>query len=90
MTIQEAVKKAIDQGYKPPEPCEIEGIKVYHKGDTFLDPLFWQALVRAILKEKGKELNEEIDNIVAYAKYQQFMDENWKGKTPETFFESLT
>jgi hypothetical protein len=44
MTIQQAIEKAREGGWERPAPCEIEGIEVYHKGDTLLDPLFWQSL----------------------------------------------
>lgn len=47
MDIDEVVKKAEEFGYKTPAPCEFDGIKFYHKAETFMDPAFWQALGKA-------------------------------------------
>jgi hypothetical protein len=43
-----AIEKAIEGGWRLPQPCEHDGIKFYHTGDTALDPSFWQALGKAL------------------------------------------
>jgi hypothetical protein len=47
---KDAIKQAREAGYDASlriTPCDIEGIEVYHVGDTLLDPLFWQTLGKA-------------------------------------------
>jgi len=43
MTTEQAIKKAIEGGWKQPTPCLFDGIEVYHKGNAFLDSLFWKS-----------------------------------------------
>ena len=44
---EKIIEEALKNGFKPSMPCEIDGIEVFHAGDTILDPLFWQALCKA-------------------------------------------
>lgn len=56
MTIQETITKAIEGGWKPPYQFTVSSIsykvqalnKVKFKERFFLDPLFWQALGKAL------------------------------------------
>ena len=73
--MNEAIKLARNEGWNHPDPCELDGIKFYHIAETFLDPLFWQALGRALgwgtLIGTGKFIE---------ARYQRMEDaeETWK------------
>jgi|GEM_PF-4927867 len=45
---QDAIKQAEDAGYiSTIEPCELDGIPLYHTLDTLIDPAFWIALGKA-------------------------------------------
>lgn len=44
MIPKQAIEKAKSAGWQPPEPCELDGIKFNHYGDTILDPEFWKCL----------------------------------------------
>lgn len=59
--MNKALKLARENGYKLPDPCDYEGIKLYHKAETFTDPLFWQALGKALA---WNDYDEVDDNFV--------------------------
>lgn len=94
MTVQDALNKAVEAGWRPTGnqfDGELPAVvtEQWIKSFCFLDPSFWQSLVNAILTDKGKELDRWIDNIVAHAKFQQFCEHIWQGKTADSFFETL-
>jgi hypothetical protein len=99
MTIQEALQKAVAEGY---HVHSYDGAETYYWGtnnecvvwlrkqtnssfmvkgeDTFLDPLFWEALGRA-MDWMGGEWK---------AAWHRFVDYFAERKTPEAFFASLS
>lgn len=85
MTIQEAIKKAIEGGWKESSSW-FDGVIIKQK--AFLDPIFWQAL--------GKSLGWE-DFMGGYEdrcfgwvyQWHSFIDHLAKGESAESFFEEL-
>lgn len=101
MTLQQAIEKAKQGGYILPAPCEIEGIEVYHKGDTLLDSLFWQALGKSMgwgedaqLKYYGEDEDESMLGGVLWfpweEKWHALIDHLASGKSIEDYFQSLS
>ena len=73
---------------------QIEGIEVYHKGDTFLDPLFWQSLGKVMrwigYKRSGIVGEIEYHNMEVWkAEWHRFIDHIADGGSAESFFENL-
>ena len=92
MTIQQAIEKAREGGWERPAPCEIEGIEVYHKGDTLLDPLFWQSLGKAMGWKwcPFRHYPHTVECVEWIVQWHCFIDHLAEGKTAESFFETLT
>ena len=94
MTIETAIEKAIEGGYKNDfllTMLAMEG-SVTHD-HIFLDPLFWQSLGKAMrwgIYEKGwksqgiKEIGE-----VSLLRWHEFIDYLWAGGKTEDFFSKL-
>lgn len=92
MTIQQAIEKAIEGGYNTHGWRPGEYVANDAQCVTFLDPLFWQSLGKAmgwsewhtdgsrkVWKEWHKWKNE----------WHRFIDHLAEGKDAESFFESL-
>jgi hypothetical protein len=83
--IEQAIKEAVKNGWRQPEPCDLEGIPVYHKGDAFLDPSFWQALGKA----KGWNFASSHNYPDWQLQWHRFIDRLAEEKDAESFFSSL-
>ena len=84
MTINEAIKKALQNGYTfTPQTLREE------ENSHFLDPLFWQSLGKAL----GWVADfEEADGSIYnrwLIEWHRFIDHLAEGKIAEIFFESL-
>lgn len=96
MTIEEAIKKAIDGGYNPVQTvgCAFMTKNIWGQQEKFsrtweeekteaivlLDPLFWQALGGSLGWYAGEFKQRALDLMEAVVA---------EGKTPESFFETL-
>lgn len=99
MTINETIQKAIEGGYKPPKAGDfryklrmgysLEAIEwLFPK--IFLDPLFWQALGKAMgWMESGSLLEKQTGQKPWLHHWHSFIDALAEGKTAEEFFKNL-
>ena len=100
MTIEEAIKKAGEQGYELPKKNNLVYYKhsklVLHESqsavcstnDIFLDPLFWQSLGKAM--EWNPNIGHDMDLKINWRyKWHRFIDHLADGKSIESFFENL-
>lgn len=92
MTIEDAIKKAIDGGWVDPKRNDVPTI--YLRSHFFLDPAFWQSLGKAMGWDKGVFFyNTFIDgkeNNEGWRVYwHRFIDHLAEGESPEEFFEEL-
>ena len=96
MTTQEAIKKAIEGGWRSNDelikkesrfydPYQFISSAVNNKG-TFIDPQFWQCLGKAI-PFKGRPSDE--DNRPWLREWHSFIDHLAEGKTIEDYFKQL-
>ena len=94
MTIEQAIQKAIDGGWKP----KISPFTTICK-EYFLDPLFWQSLGKAMGWEKHDELMDGKHYCIDHVQYDwadydwvfqwhSFIDHLAEGKDAESFFEN--
>jgi len=118
MTIEEALHKAVAEGY---HSKSLHGVDTYYSGanhecsvwtrpdnhssfvvpleGTFLDPLFWQALGRALGWDQAIGTVHAVENgrptVITRAGHQwlahwhRFIDDLAEGKTTESFFARL-
>ena len=88
MTIQEAIKKAIEGGYKSPN---IIGTELGYFNGIFLDPQFWQCLGKAM--EWGyKDIVDPSDHFSQEEwidKWHDLIDHLAEGGTAEDYFKQL-
>jgi hypothetical protein len=94
MTIQEAINKAIEGGY-PKE--RMEDLSVHVQAQYFLESTFWEALVRALGVEGDFEFihldrgePRTIRQPLWLYYWHQFTSHLLAGKTPESFFATLS
>ena len=92
MTLQEVITKAIEGGYNT--HGWVPGEYVSHDAEciTFLDPLFWKSLGKAMEWENNVYVEGKGIRDVKEWKQQwhRFIDHLAEGKDAESFFESLT
>lgn len=96
MTIEQAIEKSIEGGYKwngGPRECSWG-----HYDHAFLDPLFWQSLGKALgWAEEVKVIHSHpVESDIVREKtegwkweWHRFIDHLAEGKDAESFFESL-
>lgn len=95
--MNDAIKKAIEGGYKVPWNYLI--IKDTH-ANIFLDPLFWRALGKSLgwenrtglLHDKINDPDwKKADNLIRKSKYHahRFLDWTMEGKDIDLFFQEL-
>lgn len=98
--LKEAIQKAIEGGYGYrnyiPKDAPDDFVKIPYKemADIFLDPLFWQALGKAMGWEKMLEDRKwgdkgEVPDPMWLRKWHRFIDHLAEGKDAESFFEAL-
>lgn len=83
--MNEAIKLAKEQGYKP---LKLWGTETELYSDMFIDPSFWQALGRALGWKEHDNLIGIIHPHWLY-KWHRFIDWIAEGKSPDSFFEEL-
>ncbi|HVB33734.1 MAG TPA: hypothetical protein VNJ52_05090 [Patescibacteria group bacterium] len=83
MTIEQAIKKAIEGGWKDKWDLDPEN---RHGSDVFLDPSFWQSLGKAL----GWGENDTAHRNEWISRWHDFIDHLAEGKSAESFFETLT
>lgn len=87
MTIQEAIKKAIDGGW------DSTGMVHEEKNDIcnglFLDPLFWKALGKAMWWGDGRFKVSDWQTHGWLFHWHRLIDHLAEGKSVESFFEQL-
>ena len=99
MTIQETIKKAIEQGYCPKHTAQFyqtsEGARVQISPCVFDDPNFWQCLGKAMGWEimyrpykSGSTRNFDAIQGWLY-QWHRFIDHLAEGGTAEEFFNKL-
>lgn len=92
--MKEAIQKAIEGGYKNYVLCSEHG---YEYGQVWLDPLFWQALVKSMgwddLVNYWTCLNSDGTSKIYLNRWENemhnFIDHLAKGKDTEEFFNNL-
>lgn len=96
MTIQEAIEKATEGGYKYPSVCENRSCC---ETEAILQPIFWQSLGKAM----GWGVSEEEDIVYYWMsvddderiskkwrnEMHHFIDHIANGETSESFFQQL-
>ena len=100
MTIQQAIEKAIEGGYKGNKEFLLK-LPEYAKSQIWLDPLFWQSLGKAmgwceyaVCIHDGKMNCFEKNHWAGYMgewkwHWHRFIDHLAEGKDAESFFETL-
>jgi len=95
MTIEQAIKKAIEGGYCYAISGEAYKNTLAEKGEkeiVFLDPKFWQCLGKAMGWTKGyetKEMRGESYYLKWLFEWHKFIDYLAEGKSAEDFFIDL-
>ena len=103
MKIEEAIKKAIEQGYdvsgflpgfpdRKIQPAKLLVFIMSRKSDIFLDPLFWQALGKSLGWGRNIDGSKEqpFGNFKQWKlEWHYFIDFLAEGKTAEQYFETL-
>ena len=95
--MEEAIKRAIEGGYDSRVFINEDGGHIVYKfqSEILLDPLFWQALGKAELKNWGEitfiDRNRGNENSMTTWLYHwhRFLDALAEGKTPDDFFKDL-
>ena len=105
MTIEQAIEKAIEGGYKHPNVSNGIDISPSNLNLTLLNPLFWQALGKSMgwkymAYRQGRwnryELDQQMMSDTAFSQeewlyyWHYFIDYLAEGKSIESFFETLS
>ena len=92
MTIQETIQKAIDGGWKKEFVVEPMDTPQANFAKAMIDPLFWQALGKAMGWKDSDECGSckcPVTQEAWYYHWHRFVDHLAKDRSIESFFEQL-